>query len=161
MATTVKETTLENICDVKKFFLLDLGALSEDAVQNSPGGSARKPIDYIFESAIVIDFICKRLKLEDLSNFWADYPRDENGFMVAPTGFTKEQATQQFTQSIDRLIELVESSSDEDMLKVVPTSSGEEPFFSLAMFAATHAMYHGAQLAVVQGLLGDPKNHWF
>jgi hypothetical protein len=161
MSATVREATLEFISDIHKYFLKDLDQLTEEQVQNSPGGAARKPIDYIFECARVHDFIYLRLTGGDVASAWVGVERDENKFIVAPPGLTKDAARQDFSESLMKIHKLIEDSSDEDMLKVVKTSMGEEPFYSLAMFAAVHSNYHNGQLSQVQGLGGDGKNHWF
>lgn len=139
----------------------DLDQLSEEQVQTSPGGSARKPIDYVFECARVNDFIYLRLTNGDVGSAWAGIERDENNFIIAPPELTKEAASKDFSESLLKIHKLVEDASDEEMLRVVKTSMGEEPFYSLANFAAVHCNYHNGQLAQVQGLGGDGKNHWF
>ena len=161
MSSNVREATLEFISDIHKFFLKDLDQLSEEQVQSSPGGSARRPIDYVFECELVHRFIAARLMGGDPAKAWEGTVRDDNGFIVAPDGLTKEQARAGFSDSLMAIHELVAKASDEELLQVIKTSSGEEPFYSLAMFAAVHSNYHNGQLAQVQGLAGDGKNHWF
>jgi hypothetical protein len=161
MATNVREATLEFIESVNKFFLADLDALSEEQVQTSPGGSARRPIDFVHECSLIHKFMVCRLTDVDPKPVMANEKQDENGFIIAPEGLTKGAAREAFDSSLKEIHFLVKNASDEELMRVIKTSSGEEPFYSLAMFAATHSNYHNAQLAQIQGLGGDGTNHWF
>jgi hypothetical protein len=161
MATNVREATVEFIDDVIKYFLIDFDALSEEQILNSPGGAARKPIDFVHECSLIHKFIVCRLNGTDPSGVMADQKRDENNFITAPAGLTKDAAREDFKTSLEALRKMVVDASDENLLRPVKTSNGEEPFYSLAMFAAIHSNYHNAQLAQIQGLNGDGSNHWF
>lgn len=161
MATNVKEATLEFIQDAKKYFLADMDTLSDDVFFKSPGGQARTPADIVFECNLIHRFIEKRLNSEDPYTVFQGVEQDANKFVLAPKGISRAELRAEFVASIDVIANKVIEADAEKLLSLVKTSSGEEPFYSLAMFAAQHSNYHNAQLALIAAINGDGKNYWF
>jgi hypothetical protein len=161
MATNIREATLEFIDGVQTHFVTDLDALTDEQVMRTPGGLARRAIDYVYECALIHDLINCRLEGTNPKSLFAEVVRDTNGFIVAPEGYTPALGKEYFVRSIEQIKTHVREASDEKLLSIIKTSSGEEPFYSLAMFAASHSNYHNGQLAQLQGFHGDGSNHWF
>jgi hypothetical protein len=161
MAASIKQCTLDLLDSMGGFFAKDLELLSEQQVMTSPGGAARRPIDYVHEVTVVNRGIACQLRGEDPNPLFGEQSHDENKFIVAPTKLTKSEAVAAFKQSITEVREIVDGMSEEDMLTPRQSFFGEKPAYWVAQFVAIHTNYHNGQLNLVQGLGGDGKNNWF
>ena len=161
MSASIKQCTLELLDSMGGFFAKDLSLLSEAQVMNSPGGAARRPIDYVHEVTVVNRGIACQLRGEDPSALFGEQSHDENKFIVAPSLLTAAEALDNFKASVAEVRGVVESMSEEDMLSPRMSFFGERPAYWVAQFVAIHTNYHNGQLNLVQGLGGDGKNNWF
>lgn len=161
MSTSIKQCTLDLLDSMGGFFAKDLELLSEEQVMSSPGGAARRPIDYVHEVTIVNRGIACQLRGEDPSQLFGAQAHDDNKFIVAPDSLTHAQAIESFKASIAEVRGVVETMSEEDMLAPRQSFFGERPAYWVAQFVAIHTNYHNGQLNVVQGLGGDGRNNWF
>ena len=143
------------------FFAKDLELLTEEQVMQSPGGAARRPIDYVHEVTIVNRGIACHLRGEDPNPLFAEQSHDGDKFIVAPSSLTHGEALEAFKASISEVRAIVVGMSEEDMLSPRQSFFGEKPAYWVAQFVAIHTNYHNGQLNVVQGLGGDGKNNWF
>lgn len=161
MSASIKQCTLDLLDQMGGFFAADLERLSEEQVMTSPGGAARRPIDYVHEVTIVNRAFACQVRGEDYSAHFAGQAEDENKFTVAPSGLTKAAAIEAFKESIQDVRSAVEGMTEEELLAPKASFFGEKPAYFIAQFAAIHTNYHNGQLNVVQGLGGDGKNNWF
>ena len=161
MSTSIKQCTLDLINSMGGFFAGDLERLSEEQVMNSPGGAARRPIDYVHEVTVVNRGIACQLRGEDPNPLFGAQGHDENKFIVAPADLSKEAAVANFKASIDEVRAAVEGMEEADLLAPRQSFFGERPAYWVAQFAALHTNYHNGQLNLIQGLGGDGKNNWF
>lgn len=150
------ESAVKAIEQATAFYHKDLEALSEEQILNCPGGSARKPIDFTYEVALINRRIAARL-------IGAEPPAAPEGddWWIAPDEIrSKEGILAYMAESSAALLEAARSLSEEEASKMVGTPGSERPAFALANFAAMHTMYHDAQLNFVQSLAGDLAMHW-
>jgi hypothetical protein len=161
MINTVRTAVANQLSDIKQGYLKDMDALPEEQffVRHTP--ASRRMIDIVHECSLVHQLLGARLKGEEPGEWWSTRLMDDEKFIVAPEGTTVTSARAHFVSSLDEIISLVQSATDEQLMGNVKTSSGEEPFFALALYAGIHSIYHNGQLAFAQGLAGDAKNHWF
>lgn len=160
MSTPIKDATAGTLTTIKSFFLKDLATLSDEQLMEKPNGCARRPMDFSYELVEVNNGICRMLKQEPADESRAEGEKD-GIWTAAPQGYTREQLVKDFEASMDAIIDVVNNSTEEQLLTKIPTWFGEQPMFSFAAFAGTHVMYHNAQLSYVAQLGGDMKNHWF
>ena len=158
MSTSIKQCTLELLDSMGGFFAQDLELLSEEQVMYSPGGAARRPIDYVHEVTVVNRGIACQLRGEDPNPLFSEQQQDENKFVIAPSSLTHQEALVAFKASIAEVREIVNGMSEEDMLAPRHSFFGEKPAYWVAQFVAIH---NNGQLNVIQGLGGDGKNNWF
>lgn len=161
MSASIKQCTLDLIDSMGGFFAKDFALLSEEQVMTSPGGAARRPIDYVHEVTVVNRGIACQLRGEDPSPLFGEQSHDENKFIVAPDSLSHADALEAFKASVSEVRAVVDGMSEEDMLAPRQSFFGEKPAYWVAQFVAIHTNYHNGQLNVVQGLGGDGKNNWF
>lgn len=163
MSTPIKDATVGQLNVIKGFFLKDLGSLTDDQLTSKPNGCARRPIDFAYEVVEVNRGICRML--QQLPAEPHDESRGEaekdGEWTAAPKGYTRDQLVDDFTSSVDAIIDVVSNSTEDQLLNKIPTWFGEQPMYSFAAFAGMHTNYHNAQLAYVAQLNGDLKNYWF
>ncbi|MBL8065871.1 MAG: DinB family protein [Chthonomonadaceae bacterium] len=152
----IKAFLSQKISDALACYIKDIEALEEKDILNSPGGSARSPIDFTYEIVMVNSRIASRLKGEDPG----PWPF-QDGWAEAPEAFkSKSTAIAEVSDSTHEVIAAWNQLSDSDLLTVVPNLGEDTTKFSLGHLCATHLVYHDAQLNYVQGLKGDNKMHW-
>lgn len=161
MSASIKQCTLDLLDSMGGFFAKDLELLSEQQVMTSPGGAARRPIDYVHEVTVVNRGIACQLRGEDPSALFGEQQHDENKFIVAPDSLTHAVALDAFKASMAEVRGVVDGMSEEDMMATRESFFGPKPAYWVAQFVAIHTNYHNGQLNVVQGLGGDGKNNWF
>lgn len=160
MSSPIKDSTVSFLSTVKMFFLKDLSSLSDEQLNSKPNGTARKPIDFCYEVVTANKGILSMLKREPQDSAPPEHEKD-GIWTAAPDGYTRGQLEADVTGSLDDIIALVSSLSEEELVAPVQSWFGEVPLFSFASFAGTHTNYHNGQLAYVAELGGDLDNHWF
>lgn len=151
----LKAYAIEHVRDVKQGYLQDLEAMSHDQLGTSPGGTARTAYDFTYEVALVNRRIAARIAGREPEP-WAF-----EGWVTAPEEFRdRTKAIDNFSASVDALIEALESIPEEELSREIATSGGSSTPFKLANFAAYHIGYHDAQLNLLQSLSGDDRMHW-
>ena len=151
----VKDYVTERLQRAKKAYIDDLEAMSDEQIMNSPGGSARKPVDITYEVILVNKMITKRLKGEE-PDAWPS-----EGWITAPEDFSnKEEIVKQFAASVDEVAAQIESRSEDQMLEPIETPNGPSSALKMGSFSAMHIAYHDGQLNYVQSLSGDMEMHW-
>ncbi len=105
------------------FFAKDLELLSEEQVMNSPGGAARRPIDYVHEVTVVNRGIACQLRGEDPNPLFSEQQQDENKFVIAPSSLTHQEALEAFKASLAEVREIVNGMSKKICLRLDSPSS--------------------------------------
>lgn len=153
--TILKEHAQKAISGAGARYSQDLKALTDEHFSNSPGGTARTPADFTYEVVMINQRIAKRLRGEDPGPF------NFEGWMTAPPEFgMRDEAVQKFDASISEIVDALEKTPEDQMLRTIVTPSGETSPFDIVTFCAMHINYHDAQLNYVQSLLGDMEMHW-
>lgn len=152
----LKEYTLKNLDKSTACYVQDLEAMSDEACTNKPNGVGRSAIDYTYEVTFVNRMLATRMRGEEPPEWpWND------GWAVAPEGYTRQQAIDDLKQSSEELKSLIQNM-DESQLRTqteMPDGRVTSPF-ERANFAALHMMYHDAQLNYCQAMNGDLEIHW-
>ena len=151
---TLKEHIRQELVGNTEMFLVDLAAMSEEALRSKPGGVARSPFDFIYEVAFVNRRFTKRLRSEDPGPF-------PEPWMTAPEEFqTKEGAIAAVKESMEGLVAEWDKLSESDLSRKIPTPMGETTPLELCVTAAKHVHYHDGQLNYIQAMSGDAAMHW-
>jgi hypothetical protein len=84
------------------------------------------------------------------------------GWAVAPSDFkTPERAVAEIGRSVDSMILVWDSLSEEDVLQEIASESGSKSSpLDMVLMCIQHMSYHDAQLNYVQALNGDTEIHW-
>jgi len=138
-------------------YLADLEAMDENVLQSSPGGVARRPVDYSYEIAIINKRITHRLRGTDPGT----WPGPEKGFIAAPPEYTtKAAAIELVRSSFEELSTAWETVDENDLERTIVVPTGETSPLDLISMAASHASYHDGQLNYAQCIAGDNEVHW-
>ena len=133
----------------------DLEALPDDKVAESPGGSARSAADFVYEVAFVNRRVAVRL------TGVAPPPVEFDGWMMAPPEFrNKAKLKQELQESVDALLDALDSHAPDGIDHLVPMPQAEWSVFETVTFVTRHMNYHDAQLNYLQALYGDAEMHW-
>ncbi len=139
-----------------KNYSQDLDAMSDDQILTSAGGTARKPVDFTYEVALINRRLAARLAKTE-----PPAAPEGDDWWVAPEELqTKDAISQYFKASCEELLEAAKGMSEEDATVLVTFHGGEKPSHTMVTFAAMHTMYHDAQLNFIQSLAGDSSVHW-
>ena len=151
------DAAIKGMENAAKFYANDLEALTEEQILTSPGGTARKAIDFTYEVAFLNHQFAARLCGEE------PIPSpDGDDWMTAPTELqTKEAIAAYLADGCAKVISAAQAIPEAEIGKMVGTPGRERPAYALVNFAAMHTMYHDAQLNYIQSLSGDDKMHWF
>lgn len=129
--------------------------MPEEAFGTSLGGKARTVADIVYEANLVNDHLGLVVRGEPAFD-WPD-----EGWIRAPENLrAKATVIQSFDDSSGRLVEALESLSEEGFLQRILTEEGETTPFERCRFATLHLWYHSGQLNFMQTLLGDDGWHW-
>ncbi len=151
----VRELVKNSIVKAVTRYQQDLGALPAEKFAVSPGGEARSAADFTHECALLNRWFAASLRGDALTR---DTP---NGWIKAGgDALDLTLATAAFKDSADELLAAFEALDDAGLDKLVPGYQGPTPAYAWALFAATHIVYHDAQLNYIQSMLGDDKMHW-
>lgn len=138
-----------------ELYVKDLEAIDETDLLRSPGGNARKPIDFTYEVAFVNRRISSRVRGITPPEWTFD------GWIEAPEGFLDKQTIiKELKESTEEVISLWRALPAEDVEKEIETPTGPTSALKLMSLCATHLVYHDAQLNYLQSLLGDDEMHW-
>jgi hypothetical protein len=141
-----------NIEEVHQCYLDDLGALNDDDLAASPGGSARSPLDFTYEVALVNQRVAARLRGEDVG----PWPFSDSEWAKAPAEFrSRDSLVEYLSGSVDTVLSALGDANREVVLP-----SGSKSAFEVAMMVVLHMEYHMAQLNYLQSMKGDAKVHW-
>lgn len=155
MSLDLKSYARQNLEDVRDRYLEDLAAISDQALDASPGGAARSPFHFTYEIVCVNRRLATRLAGGDPGPF------DPTIWETTPEDFrTRAGATNGFLNSTNEFIAVLESISEGDMEREIQIPGGKTTPFDLAMFCATHINYHDGQLNYIQAIHGDATIHW-
>lgn len=152
---TVKELVRDSLLQSKRMYLQDLEAMGHDELAKSPGGNARTPYDFTYETAVVNRRIAARLRSEDPG------PAPWDGWAVAPAEFqNKETALKELADSADEVVAGWDNTAEERIAETITLASGDTSALDMAKLAAYHMGYHDAQLNYHQAICGDDAVHW-
>ncbi|MCB8933252.1 MAG: DinB family protein [Fimbriimonadaceae bacterium] len=152
---TVKELLRDSLQKSKTMYLQDLEAMSHEHLSKSPGGSARTPYDFTYETAVVNRRIAKRLRGEDPG------PPPFGEWPVAPPEFQdKDTAMKELEASANDVIAGWDATPEHKLTEKIPLPKGETSPLDMAKLAAVHMSYHDAQLNNHQAICGDDQVHW-
>ena len=141
--------------DAAKCYVSDLNAMSEQLLQKSPGGTARTPYDFTYEVAYVNQRISKRLAGSEVE------PWDPREWLKAPSKFqTRASAIESIESSVKQILNAWSAIPPSEVNKSITVPSGETTPIELISLAATHLMYHDAQMNYLQTLESDGEVHW-
>lgn len=154
---TLKTYLGNAVKEAGKMYVQDLEAMPENVLQASPGGVARRPLDYSYEIAVINKRITHRLRGED-PGVW---PGPAEGFIVAPSEYSTKDAAVKFVRSsFDNLTAAWETVEENDLERKIETPTGDTSPLDLISMAASHASYHDGQLNYAQCIAGDGEVHW-
>jgi len=154
---TLKEYLGKSVKETGKMYLDDLEAMEEAVLQASPGGVARRPVDYSYEIAIINKRITHRLRGEDPG----EWPFPENDFVTAPDEYTSKAAAIELVRaSFDDLCVAWEAVDENDLQREIVVPKGKTSPLDLMSMAIGHAGYHDGQLNYAQCIAGDNEVHW-
>jgi len=155
MPLDLKASMAESLERVLRLYIKDLEAIDDVRLRQSLGGTARKPIDFTYEVALVNRRIAARMRGEDPGPFDAD------GWITAPDEFTgKAEAIAELSASGQEVLDAWNALGEDGLSQEIVTPGGSSNPFKMMMMAVTHTNYHDAQLNYVQSLLGDDEMHW-
>lgn len=150
----IKPIALNSLKWATKSFLQDLQALPEEAFDKKFGEKTRTVADIVHEVNLVNDHIGLTIRGEEL---W-DWPE---GWIFAPEDQrTKDTVIAAFERSSLKMIETIESFSEEQMLETIESEGKETNRFERCRFMSWHLGYHSGQLNYIQTLMGDDGWHW-
>jgi hypothetical protein len=154
---TLKDYLGKAVQEAGKMYLEDLEAMDEAVLQASPGGVARRPVDYSFEIAVINKRITHRLHGTDPG----PWPGPEEGFIAAPPEYaTKSGAIDFVRSSFDDLHAAWQTVDENDLERKIELPTGETSPLDLIAMAVSHASYHDGQLNYAQCIAGDNEVHW-
>lgn len=154
---TLKEYLGKAVKETGKMYLEDLEAMDESVLQRSPGGVARRPVDYSYEIAVINKRITHRLRGTDPG----EWPGPAEGFITAPPEYSSKSAAVDLVRSsFDDLSAAWETVDENDLERKIELPKGETSPLDLISMAATHASYHDGQLNYAQCIAGDNEVHW-
>lgn len=154
MSFDLKSYALGRLKDSQSSFANDLFALEEADLLVSPLGSARPPVDFIYEVVFINRRLAARIRGEALEPF----ARGE-GWMVAPAEFrAKDVMVAEFHASMDEITTSLEAADIET--KVTFPDGSQQTVGEVALFATIHVTYHDGQLNYLQSMKGDDAVHW-
>lgn len=141
--------------DARTLIQKDLEALPEEAFSQSFGEATRTVADIIFEVNMVNDHIGMVLRGEE------PFEWPEGGWVKAPEDFrAKQTVCEAFDRSSQKVVEMIEAFSQEQIESKVQTERGETTVFQRIQFMALHMWYHSGQFNYIQTLRGDDDWHW-
>ncbi len=153
---SVKAFYKKQIESVRDLYVKDLDAMSQEDLGKVPGGAARTPFDFTYETMFVNGRITKRLKGET-----PDPMSGDDGWMKAPAEFCqKERAVAEFKDSMDAILAAWDTIDESKAFDTIVLPTSETSLAGLAHFACVHNAYHDAQLNYHQAIHGDDKMHW-
>lgn len=133
----------------------DLEALPESAFTQKFGPKTRTVADIIFEINLVNDHIGMVVRDEE------PFEWPEGGWICAPEGFASKQVViDAFMKSSGKILETIESMSEEEICGSITTERGETTRYERFQFMAMHMWYHSGQFNYIQTLFGDDDWHW-
>lgn len=139
------------------FYCKDLAALSDEALNTSPGGVARTPVDYTCELVRCLHWTAGLLRGENSS---MDTPDDEVKAMEAAHNTGPKLIAAMEAAGAD-LGAALDSVSSERLAEVVMSPFGMEmPVVGIVNVFVNHVWYHDGQLNMLQAMGGDEKVHW-
>jgi len=145
------EASIKGVESALRCYLADLDAMTDEEIMGCAGGSARKPVDFTFEIALLNARMAARIRGEELP------PEPAEEWWTAPDEYqSKTLITDYLKSSTEELLAALKAIPEEDGARLV----GSRPAFAAANFAGMHMMYHCAQLNFIQSLHGDMKMHW-
>jgi hypothetical protein len=150
------EIAVQSLERAVKSYVQDLEILSDSQVMNSAGGSARSPVDFTYEVALINLRIAARLSGQE-----PPAAPEGDDWWIAPDDIrSKAGITKYFQDSGAALASAAKAMPEADIAKLTGAPGSERPAYALVNFAALHTMYHDAQLNFIQSLAGDLKTHW-
>lgn len=150
-----KRILIDQIRDIAKFFVNDLGYIPAEKLGASPGGVARTPLDITVECA-GINAMAAALLLGEVSNHGP-----EAHAQALAANDTLEKASQLLLTSAERLADAVAHLDEAGLCDEVTVPWGQKMTkYEVAGFAASHMSYHEGQLNYIQALYGDGEMHW-
>lgn len=154
-APSLKDHIRKELAENTQLFLDDLEAMPEEMFGRSPGGVARCPFDIVFEVAYINRRLTTRLQGGDPGPF-SPIP-----WTKAPAEFdTKDKAIAAVRESADGLLAEWDKLQESELMREIQTPGGMTNPLELGNLAATHVLYHDAQLNYIQTLAGDADMHW-
>jgi hypothetical protein len=154
-AQDIKAFFAEQLVSARDFYAKDLGAMSDEDLGRSPGGSARTPYDFTHEVAIINRYIAQRIRGED-----TQFPGGEGWVIAPPECRSKERAIADITSSVNDVIAAWNALPEGDILKPIMLKNGQTNALEYVYMCASHTGYHDAQLNYVQAMRGDMEVHW-
>lgn len=153
---TKREETLERLNMAKSFYMNDLKALTEEQLGTSPGGKARSAFEFTHEVAWVNNNVATMMEGTPVT----DWPNPENWEGAPKEVCTKDSCMESFCNSVDRIINHVESATDEKFMTPFTVGEEEKSMEEMCRFVTVHMFYHCGQLNYLQAIHGDEKIHW-
>lgn len=135
-------------------YRVDIAALSDAQLLGENQKAGRRPVDFVYEVALVNTRIANRLEsiaVAPMSEDWTTAP-DEM--------LSREAIVKCLDDSFEQLVSAIRAIPESEADKPIPTPSGDTPAFQLVIFAAMHCTYHDGQLNLIQALGGDMEWHW-
>jgi uncharacterized damage-inducible protein DinB len=151
-----RDRIVSQIEQAARLLLVDLKHIPEEKRSISPGGVARTPYAILAECIGVNDMIA-----DVLAGKPRTYPSKEEQEAFAARFQSIETVEEGLRQSVAKLRDVVNGFETVHLEEEVAAPWGMTyPKGALALFAATHMMYHDGQLNYIQALNGDPDVHW-
>jgi len=125
---SVLTAALKSLEQAVVFFEKDLEALSEEQILNAPMGSARKPVDFVYETALV--------NLQIRARIVGETPPQgvEDGWEVAPAELCSKAAiAAYYKSSSDALLESIRSIPVTDGDRLIPALGEIDPCLKLCI----------------------------
>lgn len=152
---TVKELLRDSLLQSKKMYLEDLEAMAHEDLGRSPGGKARTPYDFTYETSVLNRRVAMRLRGEDPG------PPPWEGWAKAPSDFqSKETALQAIEGSADEVLAGLEAMPEARLGETITLPQGVTSPLEMVRLVANHMHYHDAQLNYHQAICGDEAMHW-
>lgn len=155
MTPSVKSDINESLKSGSQLLYKDISAMNDEMLANCPGGKARCGFDLLFEIATVNRMFAGIMRGDE-----NEAPRPD-GWLVAPSGYrSKDVALKDVTDSVNELLAVVDSLSEDQLARPLETPLGTMPVSRLATMMGNHMMYHSGQLNYIQTIHGDDAFHW-
>jgi len=153
---TPMEYAIKAMENAARNYKKDLEAMTEEQIVDSVSGSARKPVDFTYEVALLNKDAAARIAGTERPV----EPEGDEWWTAPPELQSKQAITDYMVNCCDELIEAAKANV-ENGDKNVGIEGRVRPAYDLVNFSMMHTMYHCAQLNFIQSMADDMKMHWF